>query len=65
MAENKQATNVTEAPGEIEPSPGVDDLMAFYEGLEDIYWKASEYSAVFEENGLTTSHTNIPERGRV
>jgi len=49
---------------EDQPTPtGVDDLVDFYESLEDVYRLAAEASSNYDDVGLTTSHTNFPTNG--
>lgn len=51
--------NETNPPFNLEPSPGVDDLIDFYEELEAIYRVAAAACSVYEDNGMTTTYTNM------
>ena len=46
-----------------EPSPGIDELMDYFESIEAAYSAASEASSLYDVNGITTSTTDISALG--
>lgn len=45
-------------------SPGPDELMTFYENVEDVYRSVIEANSIYDSNGVTTNSTNATSGSR-